>query len=169
MIFGPQQQFSRSDLPIIKIVLSPDKTFDALGTTLFKRELWKKVFMKKRCDRYLMIWWRDWSVMGRMLEAWGRWGGHHWVPITRVGRGWGHNVSLWGCRVSIVSPVVIWRRWSWTLWGCQFLASILKDPFDVETIGSASLVVGAPFQIIGQFSGSRIINHARLVFTDGIC
>ena len=119
---------------------------------------------------YLMIWWRDWSVMRRMLEPWRRRGGHDWVPITRVGtRGWGHNVSLWGCSVSIVSPVVIWCSRSGTLWGCQFLASILKDPFDIETIGGASLVVRAPFQILRQFSGSRIINHARLVFTDGIC
>ena len=50
MIFSPEQQIHSSNLQILKIIFSPDQNFYASENTLFKRELQKKVFFKKRCS-----------------------------------------------------------------------------------------------------------------------
>ena len=53
MIFSPKQQFHSSNLPILKIVFSPDQNFDGSVKTLFKRELRRKGFLKKTMPELL--------------------------------------------------------------------------------------------------------------------
>lgn len=47
--------------------------------------------------------------------------------------------------------------------------TVLKDPFHVEAVGGAGLVIGAPLQVIRQFASTRVIDDTRVSCTDSIC
>lgn len=44
----------------------------------------------------------------------------------------------------------------------------MKDTFDIESVGGTGFVVGAPFQITGQFPSPRIVNAPRLSITNRV-
>ena len=49
------------------------------------------------------------------------------------------------------------------------MTGVLEDSLHIEPVGGASLVVGAPFQVIGQLAGARVVNHPRLALAYGVC
>lgn len=42
------------------------------------------------------------------------------------------------------------------------LLTVLEDPLHVEAVGGAGLVVSAAFEVVGQFSGSAVVDHSRV-------
>ena len=44
--------------------------------------------------------------------------------------------------------------------------TVLEDPFDVEAVGGAGLVVGALLEVRGQLPGSEVVHCARMVLRD---
>lgn len=46
--------------------------------------------------------------------------------------------------------------------------TIMEHPLHVEAVGSAGLVVGAPFEVGGQLARAAVVDHARVVLTDAI-
>lgn len=42
------------------------------------------------------------------------------------------------------------------------LLTVLEDPLHVEAIGGAGFVVGAAFEVVGQFSGSAVVDDSRI-------
>ena len=46
--------------------------------------------------------------------------------------------------------------------------TILKDAFDVKAVGGAGFVIGAPLQVVRQLPGTRIVDHSRLILSDGV-
>ncbi len=48
------------------------------------------------------------------------------------------------------------------------LLTILKDSLDIEAVGGAGLVVGAPLEVRGQFPGPRVLDHSRVAVIDSI-
>lgn len=63
------------------------------------------------------------------------------------------------------SPVLLKRFYS--IIGTKTL-TVLKDPFHVEAVGGAGLVISAPLQVVGQFASTRVIDDARVSCTDSI-
>ena len=57
--------FHSTNLPILKIIFSPDQNFDASVTTLFKRKQRKKVFLKRRCSSSGFSVWGSFAVKTR--------------------------------------------------------------------------------------------------------
>ena len=48
------------------------------------------------------------------------------------------------------------------------LLTVLKDSLDVEPVGGAGLVVGAPLEVRGQFSRPRVLDNSGVAVVDGI-
>lgn len=42
--------------------------------------------------------------------------------------------------------------------------TVLENPFYVQAVSSTSFIIRAPFEIIGQLSGSRIVDDSRVTF-----
>lgn len=46
--------------------------------------------------------------------------------------------------------------------------TVLEDSLHVEAVGGAGLVVGAAFQLVGEFSGSAVVDDPRVGRADGV-
>lgn len=49
------------------------------------------------------------------------------------------------------------------------LLTVLKDPFHVQAVCGAGLVVGTPLQIVGQLSCAGVVYHAGATLAYRIC
>ena len=87
--------------------------------------------------------------------------------VAVAGIGGGHDVP---CRV-VRGPtgcVMIGGSWPRVFALGQFLASVLKNPFDIQAVSGTSLVIGTSFQVIGQLSGPGVVDDSWVIFTDGV-
>lgn len=46
--------------------------------------------------------------------------------------------------------------------------TVLEDSLHVEAVGGAGFVVGAPFEVVGQFPGSGVVDHSGVGRADGV-
>lgn len=46
--------------------------------------------------------------------------------------------------------------------------TVLEDSLHVEAVGGAGLVVGAAFEVVGQFPGPAVVDHPRVGRADGV-
>lgn len=46
--------------------------------------------------------------------------------------------------------------------------TVLEDSLHVETVGGARFIVGASFEVIGEFPGSGVVDHSGVGRADGI-
>lgn len=49
-----------------------------------------------------------------------------------------------------------------------WVLTVLEDSLHVEAVGGAGFVVGASFQVVGEFSGSGIVDHSGVGRADGV-
>lgn len=65
-----------------------------------------------------------------------------------------------GGRMSPSQRTGLWRS------GCAL--TVLEDSLHVEAVGGAGFVVGAALQVVGQLSGSAVVDHSGVGRADGI-
>lgn len=46
--------------------------------------------------------------------------------------------------------------------------TVLEDSLHVEAVGGAGLVVGAAFEVVGEFSGPAVVDHSGVGRADGV-
>lgn len=46
--------------------------------------------------------------------------------------------------------------------------TVLEDALNVQAVGGAGFVVGAAFEVVGEFSGSAVVDHPRVGRADGV-